>query len=513
MTDTTHRAGRREWLGLAVLTLPTLLVALDISVLFLAMPALSADLGASSVQQLWITDSYGFLVAGFLITMGTLGDRIGRRKLLLIGAAAFAGCSVVAAFAPNPGTLIAARALLGIAGATLGPSTLALISTLFKDAKQRGTAISVWALCQFGGAALGPVVGGVLLAHFWWGSVFLLGVPVMLVLLVLGPLCLPEYRAPAPGKLDLVSVALSLAAVLLAVWGIKELAAANGGKTLPLISLVAGLAFGFAFLHRQGRLRTPLLELSLFRIPRVGTVLIAMLATASFMAGSGMLVSQQFQLVFGQDPLSAALWFAPMGLGLAVGALLTPMLVRRVSERTAMVGGLALGVPGFVLVATGGGLLPAALGLAIVALGNGPLVALGTGLVVGSVPPERAGSAASTSETGLNLGATLGMALLGTAAAVVFKHSVHVPAGAPTETAETLAGAEQAARSLDPASAHELLVSGQTAFTAGVTTTAWLSAAAFAVLTVVVGLALRRKTGVAAAPSPAASSEEKVPVA
>ena len=512
MTDTTHRAGRREWLGLAVLTLPTLLVALDISVLFLAMPALSADLGATGVQQLWITDSYGFLVAGFLITMGTLGDRIGRRKLLLIGGAAFAACSVLAAFAPNPGTLIAARALLGIAGATLAPSTLALISTLFQDAKQRGTAISVWALCQFGGAALGPVLGGVLLAHFWWGSVFLLGVPVMLVLLVLGPLVLPEYRAPAPGKLDLVSVALSLAVVLPAVWGVKELAA-GGGRTLPLAALIAGLGFGFAFLRRQGRLRTPLLELSLFRIPRVGTVLVAMLLTASFMAGSGMLVSQQFQLVFGQDPLSAALWFAPMGLGLAVGALLTPVLIRHVSERTAMVGGLALGVPGFVLVATGGGLLPAAAGLAIVALGNGPLVALGTGLVVGSVPPERAGSAASTSETGLNLGATLGMALLGTAAAVVFKHGVHVPAGATAEAGETLAGATQAAHTLDPAAAHELLASGQAAFTAGVTTTAWLSAAAFAVLTVVVGLALRRKAGVATAASLAASSEEKVPVA
>ena len=512
MTNTTHRAGPREWLGLAVLTLPTLLVALDISVLFLAMPALSADLGATGVQQLWITDSYGFLVAGFLITMGTLGDRIGRRKLLLIGAAAFAACSVLAAFAPNPGTLIAARALLGIAGATLGPSTLALISTLFKDGKQRGTAISVWALCQFGGSALGPVVGGVLLAHFWWGSVFLLGVPVMVLLLVLGPLCLPEYRAPAPGKLDLVSVALSLAAVLPAVWGIKELAA-GGGRTPAVAAVVAGAGFGFAFLRRQGRLRTPLLELSLFRMPRVGTVLVAMLLTASFMAGSGMLVSQQFQLVFGQTPLSAAVWFAPMGLGLAIGSFLTPMLLRRISERTAMVGGLALGVPGFLLVATGGGLLPTTLGLFVVALGNGPLVALGTGLVVGSVPPERAGSAASTSETGLNLGATLGMALLGTAAAAVFKHGVQVPAGAPAEAGETLAGAEQAARSLDPAAAHELLASGQAAFTAGVTTTAWLSAAAFAVLTVVVGFALRRKAGVAIETVSPASSEETVPVA
>lgn len=171
------RAGRREWTGLAVLALPTLLIALDIGALFLALPHLSADLDASGTQQLWITDSYGFMLAGFLITMGTLGDRIGRRKLLLIGAAAFGVASVLAAYSTSAEMLIATRALLGVAGATLGPSTLALISTMFRDERQRGVAISLWATCQFGGAALGPVIGGVMLEHFWWGSVFLLGCP------------------------------------------------------------------------------------------------------------------------------------------------------------------------------------------------------------------------------------------------------------------------------------------------------------------------------------------------
>ncbi len=208
------RAGRREWIGLAELALPTLLLALDISVLFLALPELSADLGADRTEQLWITDIYGFMVAGLLVTMGTLGDRIGRRRLLLAGAAAFAAASVLAAYASSPEMLIAARALLGVAGATLGPSTLALISSLFADPAQRGQAIALWFSCFLAGGALGPLVGGVLLELFWWGSVVLVGVPVMALLLVLGPRLLPEDRAPDAGRLDPASVALALAAML-----------------------------------------------------------------------------------------------------------------------------------------------------------------------------------------------------------------------------------------------------------------------------------------------------------
>ncbi|NUR82466.1 MAG: MFS transporter, partial [Nonomuraea sp.] len=161
----------RAWLGVAVLMMPTLLVAIDLTALLLALPHLAAGLGASNVQQLWISDTYGLMVAGLVITMGTLGDRIGRRRLLLIGAAGFAVMSVVAAFARDPLTLIAARALLGVAGATLAPSTLALITNMFSDGRQRGQAIAVWATCQFAGGALGPVLAGFLLQHFWWGSV------------------------------------------------------------------------------------------------------------------------------------------------------------------------------------------------------------------------------------------------------------------------------------------------------------------------------------------------------
>jgi DHA2 family multidrug resistance protein-like MFS transporter len=192
----------RAWLGLVVLMLPTLLVAMDMTALLLALPRLSADLGATNVQQLWISDSYGLMVAGLVITMGTLGDRIGRQRLLMIGGAAFAVLSVVAAFAVSPLMLIVARALLGVAGATLTPSTLALITNMFRDERQRGQAIAIWATFQFTGGALGPVLAGFLLQHFWWGSVFLVAVPAMALLLLAGPAC---RGTPAPTRLPRIN--------------------------------------------------------------------------------------------------------------------------------------------------------------------------------------------------------------------------------------------------------------------------------------------------------------------
>ena len=243
------RAGRREWIGLAVIALPCLLYSMDLTVLNLALPSLTADLQPSSSQLLWIVDIYGFLVAGWLIAMGTLGDRIGRRRLLLIGAAAFGLASVLAAFSTSAEMLIATRAVLGIAGATLAPSTLSLIRNMFHDPRQRTFAIGIWATSYSVGGAIGPLLGGVLLEHFWWGSVFLVGVPVMALLLVLGPALLPEFRDPEAGRPDLTSAALSLAAVLAVIYGLKQLAQ-DGAGWLPALAIVAGLAAGAVFVHR-----------------------------------------------------------------------------------------------------------------------------------------------------------------------------------------------------------------------------------------------------------------------
>src|SRR6478672_8320735 len=203
------RAGRREWIGLAVIALPCMLYSMDLTVLDLAVPQISADLKPSSTQLLWILDIYGFLVAGSLITMGSLGDRVGRRRLLLIGAATFGATSVLAAFSTSPAMLIASRALLGLAGATLAPSTLSLIRNMFLDPAQRRLAIGIWGTSYSVGGAMGPLIGGIVLQHYWWGAVFLIGAPVMLLLLVAGPLLLPEFRDPEAGRLDIPSATLS----------------------------------------------------------------------------------------------------------------------------------------------------------------------------------------------------------------------------------------------------------------------------------------------------------------
>jgi DHA2 family multidrug resistance protein-like MFS transporter len=310
--DASQRAGRKEWIGLAVIALPCLLYAMDLTVLYLAVPSLSRDLEPSSSQLLWITDIYGFLLAGFLLPMGTLGDRIGRRRLLLMGAAAFGVTSIGAAFSTSAEMLIAARALMGVAGATLAPSTLSLIRNMFLDPRERTFAIGVWIASFSAGGAIGPLIGGVLLERFWWGSVFLIAVPVMVLLLVLGPLLLPEFRDPAAGRLDLVSATLSLVAVLAVIYGLKRIAE-DGVGWLPALSICAGLGVGLAFLWRQLKLPDPLVDLQLFRVPAFSTSL-ATYTLGIFVAfGTSLFIAQYLQLVLGMSPLQAGLWTVPEG--------------------------------------------------------------------------------------------------------------------------------------------------------------------------------------------------------
>ncbi len=473
-------AGRREWLGLAVLVLPTLLVAMDMTSLFLALPQLSADLGASSTEQLWITDSYGFVVAGFVITMGTLGDRIGRRRLLLAGGGAFGLLSIVAAFSTGPVMLIVVRAALGVAGATLMPSTLALITNMFRDEKQRGKAISIWATCQFAGGAAGPVFAGFLLQHFSWSSVFLVAVPAVAVLLVAGPVLLPEFRAPAAGRLDLPGVALSLAAVLLIVFGLKQLA--TGSLVLPLAAIATGTLLGTVFARRQLTTASPLLDLRLFRNRPFTAVLVALVFAGVAMAGVGLLVTQYLQSVLGHSPLVSALLFAPMGLGVAAGTMTAPALTRFVTPATAIAGGLTVSAAGSLLLPVTGGPVPVVVGITVLTLGTGPLFALGIGLVVGSVPPERAGSAASMADTGNYLGGSLGMALIGLTAAAVY-HGVF-PAGTTLAVDVTR---------------PEVAEQAKEAFTAALNVTGVIAAVLFAGLALLV-TAMRRTT--AAVPEP-----------
>src|SRR3712207_5587131 len=316
---TPPRAGRREWIGLAVLMLPTLLIVMDLTVLHLAVPHLSADLQPSSAQLLWIVDIYGFLIAGALMTMGTLGDRIGRRRLLLIGAAVFGFASVLAAFSPSAELLIASRALLGVAGATLMPSTLALIRGMFLDPRQRSAAIGMWISGFSAGSAIGPLIGGALLEYFWWGSVFLLNVPVMVLLLVLGPRLLPEYRDPAPGRFDLASTALSLVAIIAVIYGVKGIAE-HGLDGSSAVAIAAGLLVGLVFVQRQTRIADPLVDLALFRRPAFRVALLTNMLGLFVIGGVLLFMTQYLQLVLGMGPLEAGAWAVPGALGFVVGS-------------------------------------------------------------------------------------------------------------------------------------------------------------------------------------------------
>jgi MFS transporter, DHA2 family, multidrug resistance protein len=500
--DDEPRAGRREWIGLAVIALPCLLYSMDLTVLYLAVPSLTTDLEPSSTELLWITDIYGFFLAGFLITMGTLGDRIGRRRLLLIGAAAFGVASVLAAFSTSVEMLILSRALLGVAAATLAPSTLSLIRNMFLDPGQRTFAIGVWATSFSVGAALGPLLGGVLLEFFWWGSVFLLAVPVMALLLVLGPRLLPEFRDPTAGRLDLVSAGLSIVAVLAVIYGLKEFAV-NGLEATAMLSTLLGLGVALLFVRRQRALPDPLVDLRLFRSRTFSASLAANTLSLAITFGIFLFFAQYLQLVLGYSPLEAGLWTVPSSGGFIAGAMLAPILVRVVRPGYVVAGGLVLASAGLALLAqveAESSVALAVTGSVVVALGVAPPVTLGTDLVVGCVPPERAGVASGISETGAELGGALGIAVLGSIGIAVYRSEIAdaIPDGLPPEASETakdtLGGATQAVDGVPEELGEKLLETAQAAFTQGMQVAA-LSGAVVAIATAVAAAFLLRRAG------------------
>ncbi|MBF6327960.1 MFS transporter [Nocardia transvalensis] len=417
-------APRRAWLGLAVLILPVLLVSMDMSVLYLAMPTLTEALSPSATQQLWILDIYGFLIAGLLITMGNLGDRIGRRNILLVGASVFGVASVLAAFAPSAGVLIAARALMGLGGATLLPSSLALISGLFPDPRTRGTAIGIWTAFFAGGSAVGPILGGVLLHQFFWGTVFLINIPVLLVLLALGPFVLPEHRETGRGPLDLVSVVMSIAGILPAVYAVKHVAAE--GIDIEAVAVgVFGVAVLVLFVRRQRQLAEPLLDLSLFRrglfSVAVGSSTIGMMS----LAGMSYLTSVYLQSVTGRDALGAALLGIPQAVVVFVFSMSGARVAQWLGARAAFVVSLGAAAVGNLMlfgVGVDGGVGWYVAGSVVAGLGYGIVFTVVSEVSVASVPPERAGSAVGISETSFELGNALGLSLLGSLAALIFRH-------------------------------------------------------------------------------------------
>ena len=519
-TSSPPRAGRKEWIGLAVIAIACVLYVMDLTVLHLAVPAISANLRPSSAELLWLIDIDGFVVAGSLITMGTLGDRIGRGRLLMLGAAAFGVASVLAAFSTSPGMLIATRAVLGVAGATLAPSTLSLIRNMFLDPRQRTQAIGIWITSFSVGGAIGPLAGGVVLEFFWWGAVFLLSVPVMALLLILGPRFLPEYRDPDAGRPDIASAVLSLAAVLGVIFGLKQIAQ-SGLAWLPVLSIVVGLAIGRAFVWRQRRLDDPFIDLELFRSPAFSAASLATYGTGILLVFGGFLFLPQYlQLVLGLSPLEAGLWTLPWALAFVVGSNVTPILVRRIRPAVLMAGGLAMAAVGFGVFTqidgdAGFGVI--ALASILFSLGTSPLFTLTNDLIIGSAPPERAGAAAGISETAAELGGALGIALFGSIGVAIYRGALagELPAGVPIAAAEaardTLAEALSVARGLPESVGSSLVEVARGAFTQGLHVTALISLIGAIALAAFVLTLLRRVPAPAAEPEPAFTPDRFLP--
>ncbi|MFI9847980.1 DHA2 family efflux MFS transporter permease subunit [Nonomuraea sp. NPDC051941] len=487
---------KNKWSCLAIACLATLLLSLDLTVLHLALPRLVTDLGANSTQLLWIGDMYGFALAGLLVTMGNLGDRIGRKRLLLIGAAAFGAASVVTAYAPNPELLIAARALLGVAGATIMPSTLSIVRNVFTDPGERTAAIGIWSGMSAAGFAIGPVVGGLLLDHFWWGSVFLINVPIMLLVLVGGILVLPESRNPHAGRPDLISVVLSFAGVVTAVYAVKEAAHKGLEHADVLVAGAAGVLLLGLFVWRQTRLPEPLIDVRLFRRRAFSASIVTNLLAIFTMSAMMLMFGWYLQLVLGWSPLQAGLAQLPGGLSGAVGGIMAAKLIHRIGRNGVVALGLAMNAGAFLYYSTLGpslnyfALLPV---MIIGGLGVGFTFTVNNDNVLATAPRERAGAAAAVSETAFELGGALGIAILGTVLNTAYQTNLRLPTGLPAADAarESIAGAVSTATTLPPEQADQLMRAAQTAFIEGLHVTALVTAALLAVVAVLALIGLR----------------------
>lgn len=490
-----NAAGWREWVGLAVVSLPALVVTMDVSILFLAVPSLTASLTPTAGQLLWISDIYGFVIAGSLLTMGAVSDRVGPRRLLMVGAAAFTAASLLAASASTPEQLIAARAILGLAGATLAPSSMAILRSMFREERQRRQAIGVWMSCFAAGAAVGPLVGGALLEHFWWGSAFLLNVPVMAVLLVGGAAVLPAPPARRRAQLDLRGAVMSLVAILLVTYVLKT-AVSEGLDVVAVVSLAAGAAVGGAFIRQQKTASHPLVDLSLFRTSGFAVCLVATVLSAFVVAGLLFYMAQLLQLVAQRGPLEAGVWTLPVMVATIAGSMSAPALLERLSPLPLLAGAVGLAGIGLAMAAmlSADDLTWLIAGSILVGLGAGAAGTIATDNVIGAAPIERAGAASAVTETGSELGGALGVALLGSLGTAVYRERISdaLPADLPESSTAMVVDSRGGAAAIAASVPDHLIRAADAAFVDAVQA-AVLSASALCALAAAAAVAITRR--------------------
>ncbi|EPR75134.1 putative efflux MFS permease [Leifsonia rubra CMS 76R] len=477
--------------------LPTLLVSIDNTVLSFALPSIARDLRPSAIAQLWIVDVYPLVLAALLVGMGNLGDRVGRRRMLLIGGSGFGVVSVLAAFAPDAAWLIVARVFLGIFGAMLMPSTLSLLRSLFLDRRQRRLAIAIWAAGFSAGSAIGPLVGGVLLEYFWWGSVFLVAVPFLLPLLIFAPLLIQESKDPSPGPFDVGSIVLSIFTLGPAVYAIKVLAT-EGIGVLPVGLLVVAVLSGVFFVRRLLAQANPMLDMKLFRVPSFSGAVLVNLVSVFSLLGLLFFLTQHLQLVVGLSPFNAALALTPGIIVIILAGLGVVPLVRFVRPGFLMAGGLLLSLLAYGSIALAGGdatVLSFIVAFCVLGAGIGSAETLSNDLIISTVPADKAGAASGVSETAYELGAVLGTAVLGSILTASYRSSIDIPEALTTADAtaarETLGGAVEVASTLPQGLGAELLESARDAFDSGIVTTSWVAVGLMAVAITIALVTLR----------------------
>jgi DHA2 family multidrug resistance protein-like MFS transporter len=430
----------QRWSVLVTVGVGLLLITLDNSILYTALPTLTEKLGASASESLWIINAYPVVMAGLLLGSGTLGDRIGHRTMFIIGLTIFGAASALAAFAPSSGVLIGARAVLAVGAAAMMPATLALIRISFTDERERSFAVAVWGSIAVIGMALGPIIGGTLLEFFWWGSVFLINVPVVVVALIVSLSIVPK-GVPDPSKRwDLVSSLQVMVGLVGAVLAIKELAHQPVSWSVVVASVVASVVGFTAFARRQRRLERPLLEFAIFRNPAFAAGVVAAATTMLAIAGIQLVTTQRFQLVSGFTPLEAGMLVSAVAVGSLPTALLGGAFLHRVGLRLLIAGGLAVAVVGVAItvLVIDAGLGWMVGGLLITGAGMGAAVSVASSAIIGNVAAERAGMAASVEEVSYELGSLTGVAVIGSLVTAVYTATVTLPSGAPQAARESL---------------------------------------------------------------------------
>ncbi len=464
---TTLRDPRRWWV-LVTVSSALLLIVIDMTVLYTALPRLTHDLHATASEKLWIINAYGLVMSGLLLGMGALGDRLGHRRLFLGGLVVFGLASLAAAFSPTPAFLIGARAVLAVGAAMMMPATLSLIRVSFTDARERALAIGIWASVASGGAALGPVVGGVLLEHFWWGSVFLINVPIVLLALVSTLVLVPRRAGDPTRHWDLVGSLQAMAGLMGLAYAVKEIGKREPSLGVAALALAIGVISLAVFVRRQRRSADPMIDLAIFRIPGFLPAVASALVAGTALMGVELALTQRLQLVQGMSPLAAGLYLLPLPLAAFVAGPVAGRLLPRVGSHRMLTGALLLagmGVGGYAGLHAQPG-FGSVMALIIAGLGVGAAFAAASSTIMDSAPPERAGMAASIEEVSIELGGAMGVTLMGSLLAAIYARTMTIPAGidVPGTVRDSLDEALLAAEVLDPAAADRLVALGHAAF-------------------------------------------------